>query len=211
MHCRRVARVVFALSLTVTAAAAHADIYGFVDENGVAHFSDFQLDSRYTLFMKVPKERAAPAVEPSAPPPVAPQAAVVTGKPYDAIIAAVAKEQGVDAALLHAVITVESAYNPRAKSHKGASGLMQLIPATAQRFGVTDVWNPLENIRGGARYLRELLAMFNDNMQLALAAYNAGEGAVMRAGNRIPPYAETRAYVPRVIGVYERYRAMFGA
>jgi soluble lytic murein transglycosylase-like protein len=83
---------------------------------------------------------------------------------------------------------------------------MQLIPATAQRFGVVDIWNPLENIRGGARYLRELLAMFNDNMQLALAAYNAGEGAVIRAGNRIPAYRETQAYVPRVLKAYARYR-----
>jgi soluble lytic murein transglycosylase-like protein len=106
------------------------------------------------------------------------------------------------------VITVESGYNPRARSRKGASGLMQLIPATAKRFGVTNVWNPLDNIRGGARYLRELLGMFNDNMPLALAAYNAGEGAVMRSGNAIPPYPETRRYVPRVLEYYERYRSM---
>jgi soluble lytic murein transglycosylase-like protein len=85
---------------------------------------------------------------------------------------------------------------------------MQLIPATARRFGVTDVWNPLENIRGGARSLRELMGLFNDDMELAVAAYNAGEGAVMRSGNAIPPYPETRRYVPRVLEYYRRYRSM---
>jgi soluble lytic murein transglycosylase-like protein len=83
---------------------------------------------------------------------------------------------------------------------------MQLMPATALRYGVTDVWNPLENLRGGARYLRDLLALFNDNLNLALAAYNAGEGAVIGSGHKIPPYPETRSYVPRVLQHYEHYR-----
>jgi soluble lytic murein transglycosylase-like protein len=112
----------------------------------------------------------------------------------------------VDEALLHAVIAVESGYNARAKSRKGASGLMQLMPHTAQRYGVTDVWNPADNIRAGARHLRDLLGMFDDNINLALAAYNAGAGAVIESGNKIPPYPETRMYVPRVLENYERFR-----
>lgn len=107
------------------------------------------------------------------------------------------------------MVTVESAYDPRAVSPKGATGLMQLMPDTAKRFGVTDRTDPLENLRGGARYLNVLMAMFDNNLRLVIAAYNAGEGAVMRNGNRIPPYPETRAYVPRVLHYYESYRAQF--
>jgi soluble lytic murein transglycosylase-like protein len=208
MHAAAVVRLCFFVTLALLSLTARADIYTFLDENGISHISDFQVDSRYTLFMKTaPAARAAEAEIAAAVPPLPYGASAPLNKPYDEMIATVAREQGIEPALLHAVITVESGYNARAKSRKGASGLMQLIPATAKRFGVTDVWNPLENIRGGARYLRELLATFKDDMRLALAAYNAGEGAVMRSGNRIPPYAETRAYVPRVLELYERYRA----
>ena len=83
---------------------------------------------------------------------------------------------------------------------------MQLMPGTAARFGVADIWDPLQNLQGGARYLRVLLGMFNNNLDLVLAAYNAGEGAVMQAGNKIPNYAETKNYVPSVLTQYERYR-----
>jgi soluble lytic murein transglycosylase-like protein len=88
---------------------------------------------------------------------------------------------------------------------KGASGLMQLMPETARRYHVTDIWDPKQNLSGGARYLRDLLAMFNNNLGLALAAYNAGENAVIQHGNRIPPYPETRSYVPRVMQHYHLY------
>ncbi|HUP95635.1 MAG TPA: lytic transglycosylase domain-containing protein, partial [Burkholderiales bacterium] len=130
----------------------------------------------------------------------------VIRQPYSDLVAKVAREQQVDAALLHAVVTVESGYNARALSAKGARGLMQLMPGTAQRFGVKDSWNPLQNLRGGARYLRHLLLVFNNNLNLALAAYNAGEGAVIDSGRAIPPYPETRQYVPRVLERYEFYR-----
>ena len=123
------------------------------------------------------------------------------------MVSAIAGELRIDPALVHAVIAVESAHNPRARSPRGASGLMQLMPDTARRYHVRDIWDPRDNIRGGVRYLSDLLFMFNDNLSLALAAYNAGEGAVMQAGNRIPPYAETRQYVPRVMQQYQRYRA----
>jgi soluble lytic murein transglycosylase-like protein len=103
-----------------------------------------------------------------------------------------------DPELVLALIEAESNFNPRALSPKNAQGLMQLIPATAERFGVRDAWDPEQNLRGGMAYLRWLLARFKGNVQLALAGYNAGEGAVERHGG-IPPYAETRAYVSHII------------
>lgn len=118
----------------------------------------------------------------------------------------VAKQYNLQPALLHAVITVESAYNPNAKSHANAHGLMQLIPATAERFGVTDIYDPIQNMQGGAAYLRYLLDYFGD-VSLALAGYNAGEGAVRKYGNKIPPYKETMKYVPKVLEYYQKYRA----
>lgn len=122
----------------------------------------------------------------------------------DAIVLRVAQELDVSPQLLHAVIAVESAYNPRAESPKGAQGLMQLMPATARRFGVRDPFDPHENVRGGAQYLKVLLAQFNGDLQLTLAAYNAGENAVVRYGNRVPPFAETRRYVPKVMARMQR-------
>jgi hypothetical protein len=119
---------------------------------------------------------------------------------YAPLIEAAAARQGVDADLVHAVIRAESAYRPRAQSPAGACGLMQLMPATARRFGVRDIWNPAENIEGGVAYLRFLQDRFDGDIRLVLAAYNAGEGAVARYGNRVPPYRETRTYVRRALG-----------
>src|SRR5262245_17023664 len=121
---------------------------------------------------------------------------------YHALVASAARASDVSSDLLHAVITVESGYDPRARSPKGAQGLMQLMPATAKRYAVKDVWDPVDNLGGGARYLRDLLAMFDGNVTLALAAYNAGEEAVRKYANSIPPYAETREYVRRVLAHY---------
>lgn len=109
---------------------------------------------------------------------------------------------GVDAGLLHAVIKVESNYRHRAVSRAGAAGLMQLMPATAKRFGVADRFNIEQNVLGGAAYLKWLLARFSGDLDLVLAAYNAGEGAVQKHGNRIPPYRETQAYVVKVRSQY---------
>jgi soluble lytic murein transglycosylase-like protein len=119
---------------------------------------------------------------------------------YAPLISAAAMRHGVDPNLVHAVIRAESAYRPRAKSHAGACGLMQLMPGTAKRFGVRDIWDPEQNIEGGVAYLRVLQDLFDGNIRLALAAYNAGEGAVAKYGNRIPPYRETKTYVRRVLG-----------
>ncbi len=101
--------------------------------------------------------------------------------------------------LLHAVIRAESAYQPNALSHAGACGLMQLMPATAKRFKVQNIWDPAENIEGGATYLRFLMDLFGNDLRLALAGYNAGENAVKRYDNQIPPYSETQNYVRKVL------------
>lgn len=123
----------------------------------------------------------------------------------DRLIAQIAREFSVSASLVRAVVAVESGFNPRARSRKGALGLMQLMPETARRFGVTDPFSEEQNLRGGTAYLRWLLDAFSGDVALALAAYNAGEAAVIRAGHRIPNYAETRAYVPKVLAYQQRY------
>lgn len=201
--------------LALFASPCSADLYAFVDEAGRSHVSDVRLDSRYELYKKTPPttdiatSRAVPAPA-GVDLPTAVRLAPMKGrKRYADMIARVAREQKIEPALLHAVVAVESAYNARAKSRKGATGLMQLMPATGKRYGVTDLLNPLENLRAGARYLRDLLALFDNNLRLVIAAYNAGEGAVMRSGNAIPPYPETRAYVPRVMQHYEDYLARY--
>lgn len=129
---------------------------------------------------------------------------------YAAEVAAAAREFGVEEALVRAVIHAESAFNPNALSHKGAQGLMQLIPATAERFSVGNAFEPAENIRGGVQYLAWLLRRFDGNVTLATAAYNAGEGAVDRFGG-VPPYEETQRYVERVGILAGRYRGVLAA
>jgi soluble lytic murein transglycosylase-like protein len=116
------------------------------------------------------------------------------------------KRNSVDPLLLYSIMHQESSFKPRAMSNKGARGLMQLIPSTASRFGVTNIWDPKQNIEGGARYMRFLLNLFNGDVRLALAGYNAGEGAVMKYGYQVPPYSETREYVRRIGNRYSLIR-----
>jgi soluble lytic murein transglycosylase-like protein len=116
------------------------------------------------------------------------------------------RRNSVDPLLLYAIMHQESTFKPRAMSNKGARGLMQLMPGTALRFGVTSIWDPRQNIEGGARYVRFLLDQFEGDVQLALAGYNAGEGAVMKYGYRIPPYSETQEYVRRISRRYTLIR-----
>lgn len=131
--------------------------------------------------------------------------AVGTGSAsIDELVTRSAQRNGVDQRLIYAVMRQESSFNPRATSYKGARGLMQLMPATASRFGVTDIYDPAQNIEGGTRYLRFLLDTFNGDVELALAGYNAGEHAVYRYGNRIPPYRETQDYVRKISAHYIR-------
>jgi soluble lytic murein transglycosylase-like protein len=129
---------------------------------------------------------------------------------YAAEVRAAAAEFGVDEAVVRAIIHAESAFRPNAVSHAGAQGLMQLIPATASRFGVSDVFDPNQNIRGGVQYLAWLLKRYEGNLTLAAAGYNAGEGAVDRHGG-VPPYAETQRYVQRVGTLAERYRGVLAS
>jgi soluble lytic murein transglycosylase-like protein len=181
---------------------ASVRIYKFIDTDGTIHLADRQLDTRYRLIydgngtLQPLAGGSYPALE------------VMRRKfsNYAELVKSVSLETNVEAALLHAVIQVESAYNPQAVSPKGATGLMQLMPGTAQRYGVQDRTDAVENIQGGARYLRDLLEMFNNNMELALAGYNAGENAVKRYGYQIPPYRETKDYVKRVVSLYQSYQ-----
>ncbi|BAN36620.1 lytic transglycosylase catalytic [Sulfuricella denitrificans skB26] len=185
------------------AGAARADIYAFTDDAGVPHFSNMPVDQRYTLLMRT--ETDAPSVAAKA----RSARGGINGSLYAPEISRAASFSQLELALLHAVIAAESGYNPRALSGKGAIGLMQLMPGTARRYGAVDPYDPAQNIRAGALYLRDLLAMFNNDMRLALAAYNAGENNVIKYGNRIPPFRETAAYVPRVMAFYQEYRRAY--
>jgi hypothetical protein len=147
-----------------------------------------------------------PIVLPSAQATVQPAAhnMVTTGNPkFDELVRQSAARNGIDPNLIVAVMRQESGFNPRARSYKGASGLMQLMPATARRFGVTNIYDPVENIEGGAKYLRFLLDRFNGDIKLVLAGYNAGEGAVINSGYRIPRYRETQNYVQSISARYD--------
>lgn len=121
---------------------------------------------------------------------------------YDSYIVDSSRKYGIDPLLIYAQMHQESAFKLKALSHKGASGLMQLMPATARRLGVTNIYDPKQNIEGGVKYMRMLLDMFKGDMNLALAGYNAGEGAVMKYGYQIPPFNETREYVRRISARY---------
>lgn len=208
-HLRRpTLRLAGALAACLACGGALADLYGYVDEKGVPHLSNVPLDSRYYLFKKEPPRPTMPVPVPMEPPAAGKTARIdpALRKQYSPLIANVAKRHQLDAALLHAVVAVESGYNPKAVSPRGAIGLMQLMPDTARRYAVRNMWDPRENLDAGARYLRDLMALFGNDLALALAAYNAGEEAVIQSGNRIPPFAETRSYVPRVLRHYRHYR-----
>lgn len=133
-----------------------------------------------------------------------PPSANASTLPFHDVVAAAAHATQLDPALLHAVINAESGYRPLAVSSRGATGLMQLMPATARRLGARNTYDPEQNVMAGARYLSQLQREFNGDISLALAAYNAGPATVKRHGNVIPPYTETQAYVPRVLQAYRR-------
>lgn len=134
------------------------------------------------------------------------QARLAAASPYDGLIFSAASRYGIDLYVFHALVKQESGYQPCVTSYKGARGLMQLMPATAARFGVKNICDPAENIEGGAKYMRWLLNYFGGDYTLALAGYNAGEGAVMKYGRRVPPYAETQAYVTKILRASTLYR-----
>jgi soluble lytic murein transglycosylase-like protein len=184
-HVLRAAAV--AAILAAAPSAAHAQIYAWRDAAGNLVLSDKS------------KNPAAQTYS------ITPAGGFRTTRPlsrraemYNHLIERHASNHAVNPDLVRAVIQAESAFNPRARSHKGAMGLMQLMPSTAAEFGVVDPYDPDENIRAGVGYLKQLLVRYADNEELALAAYNAGPGAVQKYGNAVPPYRETRAYVKKV-------------
>ena len=175
------------LPIFLTAPPAGADIFSYVDENGVRHFSNAPSSARY--------EYLAPEISKDQPSPY--------GSPdrFDPFIRAAARSYGLDFALVKAVVCVESNYNPAAVSKAGAVGLMQIMPANFTAFRLNDPYNPRANIMAGARYLKSLLERYNNDLKLSLAAYNAGPTAVEHY-NGVPPYAETQTYIKRVMGRY---------
>jgi soluble lytic murein transglycosylase-like protein len=185
--------------LAASAAAAHSQIYTYVDADGLRHYTDVPDNDRYRLLILSPRDRTASGDRYDA------MLLAKAGR-YDSIIEKAATAASVEPNLLRAVIVVESGFNSRAVSKRGAMGLMQLMPATATRFGVSNPYDPLQNVHAGARYLKFLIDRFGQDVRLALAAYNAGEDAVDRNGGQIPPFSETMAYVPRVLKIYQMLR-----
>lgn len=168
-------------------AYAKADIYKFVDKDGVIHFTNVPVDTRFkALGWEEEFDR------------------YIGG--YEAVIQKMAARYGVESSLIKAVIKAESNFNPSALSRKGAIGLMQLMPATAADLNVSNPYSPHENIEGGTKYLRYLTKLFDNDLKLVVAAYNAGENAVIRYGRNIPPYKETKDYVKKVTTYLASYR-----
>lgn len=215
------------------AGPARADIWGYVDKEGIAHFSAVRLDERYELFFRGAESFSAGnsvAKSGKAVGNGANQATGVANAPpkllayfdvspnYKAVkhlLREASAKHGIDYELLQALIATESGFNAQAVSPKGAVGLMQLIPPTAERYGVRAtkdstihkrLTDPKTNIRAGSSYLSDLIAMFPGQLELAIAAYNAGEGAVQRAGNKIPNYPETKNYVKTVMQLYNHLK-----
>jgi len=211
-----------ALALGCAPAWALIDVWGWVDDYGTAHFAQQQIDARYKLLFRAresfdSEELADTALNPADPPSAASRRLrslieISPGvKAVSRHLRAAATSTGLDFELLQALIATESGFDPQAVSPRGAVGLMQLLPTTAQQYGVADaaqqstahrLTDPATNIRAGTRHLRYLIDLFPGQLELALAAYNAGQGAVQRAGNRIPDYPETQNYVKTVMQLY---------
>lgn len=217
------------LVAALQAAPARADVWGYVNAQGTAHFSATQLDERYELFSRGGESFGAGQGEKAGGGSAYRAAGVATAQPkllayfdllpsYKAVkhlLREASLTHGIDYELLQALIATESGFNTQAVSPKGAVGLMQLIPPTAERYGVrADKTSPIQkkltdpqtNIRAGSRYLSDLIHLFPGQLELALAAYNAGEGAVQRAGNKIPNYPETKNYVKTVMQLYQNLK-----
>jgi len=195
-----------AAALAACPGQAAADIFSYTDEEGVIHFSNKASgDARFHLYLKSPKARRASYSGVAAFMPSDTSAERFTR--YDEWIRQAAILYQIPEELIRAIIMCESNYDPRVVSPAGAQGLMQLMPETALRMNVRDAFDPREAIFGGTRYLRVLANMFNGDLELTIAGYNAGEGAVVRYAG-IPPFDETQGYVTRVLAFYRRYRTL---
>ncbi len=192
--------MVLALMLSIgclaSGTSAAVEVYKYVDSQGRVHLTDRPPHDGYQLIQKAGKKLRMSRINF--------RDKDANRKRFASKIAEVASRYQVPEGLLHAVITIESAYDPNAVSRAGAVGLMQLMPATARRYGVANRQDPFANLTGGTRYLKDLLLRFDSNLELALAGYNAGENAVEKYGNQIPPYAETQSYVRKVLELYSR-------
>lgn len=177
------------LTLITTSSSLADEIYQFIDNNGVIHFTNVPVDPRYKSLKRFRKSSYRIRY---------------TEREFHRIISEVAKKYNVNPALIKAIIKAESDFDPTAVSMAGAQGLMQLMPVTANRLGVSDPFDPRENIEGGIRYFKTLLDTFENDTRLALAAYHAGENNVLRYGG-LPPIPQTQEYVDRVIRYYKRY------
>ncbi len=185
------------VSLWLAATIAQADVYISIDAKGGYVLTNVHRPGRhYERVISEPLAQAGPS-----------NAQLITGRPYADVVAVAARIHDVPQALLHALIKAESGYNPRARSAAGAVGLMQLMPDTAREMGVEDRLDPEDNIQGGARYLKRMLKLFDNDITLAVAAYNAGPDAVLRRG-AVPPFAETRRYVPAVLREYRKLQGL---
>jgi soluble lytic murein transglycosylase-like protein len=193
------------LTLCILPLAAQADVYISRGPDGNYIISNVKRAGRdvqrvfHEPVSQAPFQSASPALAGTDE-----KSMTASQRPYAQEVSQAAASNGLPEALLHAVIRIESGYNPSARSVKGAAGLMQLMPDTAREMGVTNVWDPRSNIQGGARYLKQLMVMFGNDVSLAVAAYNAGPAAVSKRGNVIPPFAETQRYVPDVLRDYHR-------
>ena len=182
------------LMLLMSISTVHADLFKKVDKQGRVYFTDSPEGSGYRLIMRTPKKGS-----------IAYKKFLENRRQLSPLIRRQASQLKVDPALVLAVIHAESFYDKNAVSRAGAVGLMQLMPKTAERFGVSNRNDALQNIRGGVLYLRHLLKLFDYDIRLVLAAYNAGESAVAKYGNQIPPYPETQQYVKKVVTYYQQY------
>ncbi len=189
---------VLALILALFSAAASADIYKYVDSHGRVFLTDKPPHKGYRILVRTWKGWREKSYDY--------RDFKRNQQRYRSAIARVASRYRLPGALIHAVVTTESAYDPNAVSRAGAVGLMQLMPATARRYGVSNRKDPMANLNAGTRYLRDLLGMFDNNLVLAIAAYNAGENAVRKYRNQVPPFRETRHYVDKVLQYYRKYR-----
>lgn len=186
------AAIIFIATATIPP-SAFADIYKYVDEDGVLHLTNVPSipNAKYVLILKEKRIHFNSDIDVNK---------------YDHLITKAAGKYKIDQALIKAVIKAESNFNHQAVSPVGAQGLMQLMPATAYALQVEDVFHPENNIEGGVRYLRYLLNTYRGDLQLALAAYNAGETAVAKYNNNVPPFRETQNYIKRVLSYYDDFR-----
>ena len=182
-----IAVIVGVMAVLGSASSAVADFYRYIDTNGVIHITNVPVSSNYTWLM----------IEDG----VSGGTGVVS---FDSLIYVVSQRHGVDPTLVKAIVKAESDFDSMAVSRAGAKGLMQLMPETAMRMGVKDIYDPEDNVNGGAKYLSSLLNLFDGRVPMAVAAYNAGESAVLKYGD-IPPYSETQSYVKKVLYYYDYY------